>query len=174
MTTPNLPNGTHGVKGRAQLLMDTPDRELVAEFVRAMRERNLSQMKAAERTGIGQSTISRLVRSVEAGEELRPLQPATRDAIVRFLGAGSSQVNLRALVLARELAANILEEVAEMLRAGSMPDSEAVPPTVRRVMATESRADDESPHWRAMERGAEELSEQRKRDRRKPRASGGA
>lgn len=172
-TKHNLAVSSHGVKGCVQLPMGTIDQELGEELVRLMRERSLSQMAVAERTRVSQKTISRIVRSVELGEPLGRLRPETRRALMTFLGRASTDVTDRASVLAREMTANILEELAEMIRSGGVPDGSAIPPTVRRIMTMGSDEDErKSAHWDTLERAAEEVSEERKRRRQTRRAAG--
>lgn len=164
---------SHRVKGCVQLPMGSIDQELGEELARLMRERGLSQMAVADRAGISQTTISRILRAVESGRPVRPLRTATREALMRFLGGSGADVTTQAAILAREMTASILEEMAAMIRSGSAPDGSAIPPTVRRIMAMELDADEPKPaHWDTLERAAEEFSEERKRRRQTRRASG--
>lgn len=170
----SIATGTHSVKGCDQVIMPSGDRELVEALVRLMRDRDLAQTYVAERTGIGQSTISRLVRTIEEGEELPPLRPRTREALAQFVATADVHTRDRAAVLSRHLAANLLEELAELLRRGAdqAPDEDSLPPTIRRLLggeaATGSDADAERQAARLERMAAqqEEMRERRRQERR--------
>lgn len=135
-----------------------------------MRERKLSQSDVAERAGIGQSTVSRLVRTVEAGEDLAPLRAQTRDAIAEFLATPNTEAEERAMVVGRLFAASVLEEVADLLRRGesAAPGGE-LPPTLRRLVGGATAGGGDAGEAIA-DRAARIAAERRKGGRRTQRA----
>lgn len=130
--------------------MATGDTELVRAVAQVLRERNISHNRAAQQMGIAQTTLSRLIRIVEAGKEVDELRPRTREALTRYLAASDSEIDARALAVGRQIAANILEEIAHLLRRGNeAPDGEILPPTLRRLLGAGSTGSDADAERRA-------------------------
>lgn len=180
-TDNNLTNCYQLRKGDVYPVTAHGDRDLIVALISYIEERGISQNEVARRTGVSQSSISRLIRIVEAGGDPGELRSATRDALVHFLAASGSAMEERAIAVGRQIAANILEEVARLLRRGAnqAPLRDVLPPDVRRLFdelderTTGSRAGESKPaHWDTLERAAEAVSEERKRRRQRPRASG--
>jgi len=124
------------VKGDVYPRMPQSDRSLIEALIEVLRERNLSQNQAAQRMGVAQSTLSRLIRTVKAGQDPEELRPWTREAIKQFITASAASVDERAVAIGRQIAANLLEELAELLRRGAeeAPDEDILPPTIRRLL----------------------------------------
>lgn len=138
-------------KGDVYMPMATGDTELVRAVAQVLRERNISHNRAAQQMGIAQTTLSRLIRIVEAGKEVDELRPRTREALTRYLAASDSEIDARALAVGRQIAANLLEEIAELLRRGAdqAPDGEILPPTLRRLLGAGSTGSDADAERRA-------------------------
>lgn len=136
-------------KGDVYMPMATGDTELVRAVAQVLRERNISHNRAAQQMGIAQTTLSRLIRIVEAGKEVDELRPRTREALTRYLAASDSEIDARALAVGRQIAANILEEIAHLLRRGSEAPDQLLPPTVRRLLGAGSTGSDRDAERRA-------------------------
>lgn len=139
------------VKGDVYPRMPQSDRSLIEALIEVLRERNLSQNRAAQRMGVAQSTLSRLIRTVKAGQDPEELRPWTREAIKQFITASAASVDERAVAIGRQIAANLLEEIAELLRRGAdqAPDGEILPPTLRRLLGAGSTGSDRDAERRA-------------------------
>lgn len=150
------------------------DTALVRRLYEVVIDQGWSQLDVAERTGIPQPTLSRWFRAIEEGRPI-PLRSRSRSAIRSFLDHAGQDASERVIVLARQFAADILQELSEAMRASAAqaPTDDLLPPAVRRLFGeseepTESDEDEpKSAHWDLMERAARELSERRKRDRQK-------
>lgn len=160
------------VKGHVRAMNDRADLELAEAVVRVMKERNVKQEHVAERAGVSQNTISRLVRAVEKGRPLERLTPSTREKLLRYLATTDTDTQDRALVMARHIAANMLEELAHVIRSGSAEAPGGwMPPTLRRLLGAGSTGSDGDAERRAarLERMAaqqEEMRERRRQERR--------
>ena len=160
------------VKGHVRAMNDRADLELAEAVVRVMKERNLKQEHVAERAGVSQNTISRLVRAVEKGRPLERLTPSTREKLLRYLATTDTDTQDRALVMARHIAANMLEELAHVIRSGSAEaPGEWMPPTLRRLLGVGSTGSDgDEPSREEMEAALGELEDRLDRSRRRGRA----
>lgn len=138
------------VKGHVRAVNDRADLELAEAVVRVMKERNLKQEHVAGRAGVSQNTISRLVRAVEKGRPLERLTPSTREKLLRYLATTDTDTQDRALVMARHIAANMLEELAHVIRSGSAEaPGEWMPSTLRRLLGAGSTGSDRDEERRA-------------------------
>lgn len=143
-----LMGDTNGVKGRR-----APTLESDTELVRRLREfavaQRISQMELERRTRVPQATLSRWFLLLEQGEPV-PLRPKNRNAIRAFLESVEADTTGQAVVLARRLAADILRDISDALRAsaGEAPE-ELMPPTVRRLLGAGSTGSDRDAERRA-------------------------
>lgn len=153
-------------------MIGNSDTALVRRFFEAAAEMGVSQAEAGRRAEIPQSTVSRWAKLLAAGEPI-PLHPKNRIAIRAFLARQEARDSERVVMLARQLAADILRDISDALRAsaGEAPE-ELMPPTLRRLLggeaATGSDADAERQAARLERMAAqqEEMRERRRQERR--------
>ena len=164
-----LMGDTNGVKGRR-----APTLESDTELVRRLREfavaQRISQVELERRTKVPQATLSRWFLLLEQGEPV-PLRPKNRNAIRAFLESVETDATGQAVVLARRLAADILRDISDALRAsaGEAPD-QLLPPSVRRLVLGSTGSDRDAERRAALEdlldnlgRQADEHPERRER-----------
>ena len=147
------------------------DTALVRRFFEAAAEMGVSQAEAGRRAEIPQSTVSRWAKLLAAGEPI-PLHPKNRIAIRAFLARQEARGRERVVMLARQLAADILRDIADALRAsGDDAPDQLVPPTVRRIVGAGSTGSDgDEPSQEEMEAALGELEDRLDRSRRRGRA----
>ena len=147
------------------------DTALVRRFFEAAAEMGVSQAEAGRRAEIPQSTISRWAKLLAAGEPI-PLHSKNRIAIRAFLARQEARGRERVVMLARQLAADILRDIADALRAsGDDAPDQLVPPTVRRIVGAGSTGSDgDEPSQEEMEAALGELEDRLDRSRRRGRA----
>lgn len=148
------------------------DKALVRQLFAVMAERDMTQLEVAERSGISQATLSRWGSALEAGEPI-PLRPTNRARIRQFLARMDTDSADRATVLARQIVADIFEELAQAFRSEAQaPTDDVLPPTVRRLLGGEAASGSDADAERQaarLERMAaqqEEMRERRRQERR--------
>lgn len=125
------------------------DTALVRRFFEAAAEMGVSQAEAGRRAEIPQSTVSRWAKLLAAGEPI-PLHPKNRIAIRAFLARQEARDSERVVMLARQLAADILRDIADALRAsGDEAPDQLLPPTLRRLLGAGSTGSDGDAERRA-------------------------
>ena len=142
---------------------EAEDRDLVEAMRDLMRRRGWSQTGLAERSGIPQNTFSRWFALVEQGMPVR-LTEENRAAIRSFLARTPAATEEDVALLARTMAADILEEIAAQLRTAGGTD---VAPAVRRLLTgVTARSEDEAAR---LDRLAEEAADDALREHARPR-----
>lgn len=130
-------------------MIGNSDTALVRRFFEAAAEMGVSQAEAGRRAEIPQSTVSRWAKLLAAGEPI-PLHPKNRIAIRAFLARQEARDSERVVMLARQLAADILRDIADALRAsGDEAPDQLVPPTLRRLLGAGSTGSDRDAERRA-------------------------
>lgn len=130
-------------------MIGNSDTALVRRFFEAAAEMGVSQAEAGRRAEIPQSTVSRWAKLLAAGEPI-PLHPKNRTAIRAFLARQEARGRERVVMLARQLAADILRDIADALRAsGDEAPDQLVPPTLRRLLGAGSTGSDRDAERRA-------------------------